>query len=339
MLLPTLVLSALVLGSSFAPSSLPSRTHLETSSSLFEDASNHNLNSPTIFDRRDVLSVLLSTWVICTPSQASAAAAAWGASPERPVAVLGANGKTGMEVVQTLAKQGLYTVSMTRTGVDPFRVIKLPTDTKDYITHYAEPVDVVSIDSLQQAMQATKASAIIFCASSSRQGGTAFEVDDQGVANAAQVAKNVGARLVVISALALDRPESKSYKMTNTLGGRLQGIMDAKRQGETKLRKALADKKDYMIIRPGPLMNGKSTGGPDGIEINQGDTIGGGLSRDELAGVAVGALRSGKKGVTVEVYRKSTATKLQPEYAIPSGRERSADSYEAMFEKVVVDDL
>ena len=190
------------------------------------------------------------------------------------------------------------------------------------------------MESIQQALDATKASAIIFCASASKQGGNAFDVDDKGVGNTAVLAKKFNTRLVVISALALDRPESKSYQITNTLGGTLNGIMDAKRNGEEKVRSQL---KDYVIIRPGPLLNGKSTGGALGMELNQGDTVGGGLSRDELAATAVGALQSGVKGATVEVYRKSTATKLQPEFRVPSGREHYGESYQALFNGVDVD--
>ena len=141
----------------------------------------------------------------------------------------------------------------------------------------------------------------------------------------------------MVSALAVDRPDSKSFQITNTLGGNLKGIMDAKLQGEQKVRQTLNDTKDYVIVRPGVLMNGKTTGGVAGIEVNQGDTIGGGLSRDELAGIVVGALTSGKKGATVEAYRKSTATKLQPEFSIPSGREVTASSYEGLFTPVGVD--
>jgi len=74
------------------------------------------------------------------------------------------------------------------------------------------------------------------------------------------------------------------------------------------------------------------------LEVNQGDTIGGGLSRDELAGVlvCVGAMMNdAARGVTVEVYRKSTRTKLQPEFGDLSGKEKSADSYVGLFANTV----
>jgi hypothetical protein len=70
------------------------------------------------------------------------------------------------------------------------------------------------------------------------------------------------------------------------------------------------------------------------LELNQGDTVGGGLSRDELAGIVVGAIqnrasakRSGSKGegITVEAYRKATAQKLERQYVVPSGNELTID--------------
>lgn len=257
----------------------------------------------------------------------------WGATPDRPVAILGAYGRTGREVALALAKEGIYAVTMTRTGKDPYQKAKLPEDIKEHLAHYPNPVNVVDLDGLQEALIKMKASAIIFCASASAPGGTAFDVDDKGVGNAALAAKKLDARLVVVSALGVDRPDSKGFKMTNTIGGNFNGIMDAKRNGEEKVRATLIGSKDYVIVRPGPLLSAKSKG-PSSIQINQGDTIGGGISRDELAGVAVGALVSGKRGVTVEVYRTYSATPLQPNFSIPSGREATSETYKGLFDGV-----
>ena len=113
--------------------------------------------------------------------------------------------------------------------------------------------------------------------------------------------------------------------------------MDAKYNGESKTRKIFSSgNTDYVIVRPGVLLNGKTTTGPVGLELNQGDTIGGGLSRDELAGIVVGAIQSraialskpnkGREGITVEAYRRSTAQKLEAKYSIPSGNELVVDA-------------
>jgi hypothetical protein len=57
----------------------------------------------------------------------------------------------------------------------------------------------------------------------------------------------------------------------------------------------------------------------------------GGLSRDELAGFVAGAILSKMRGITVEAYRKSTRTKLQPDYVVPSGNELAASTYSMGF--------
>ena len=294
-----------------------------------------------ILERRDFLlssasRVSLGAWTLCNqPTVAGATSWRFENSLERPVAVIGANGRTGMEVVQALARSGLYTVTFTRTGTDPFRLVKLPPDLKDYVRHYDQAVALPSEESIRNAVMSCHVSALIYCASASKQGGTSSQVDDEGVGVAAKIAKEANARLVVISALAVDRPDSKSYQITNTIGGNYNGIMDAKRHGEEKVRKTT---KNYIIIRPGVLLSGKGTGSASDLELNQGDMIGGGISRDELAQLAVAALQSTQCGVTVEAYRKKTATKLQPEFLIPSGRELSSDNYVKLFDKAFPDE-
>jgi dTDP-4-dehydrorhamnose reductase len=307
----------------------------------------NDVNLPLVLDRRGfvlstagrAMAVTAAVASASPPSVALAAAASYlGDSPDRPVAVIGAGGKTGMEVTQALAKQGIYTVTLTRTGLNPFRMVKLPETLKPYVQHYEAPVALPSKDAFQEAMTSTHASALIYCASASRQGGSSSQVDDLGVGTAAEVAQALKARLVVISALAVDRPDSKTFQMTNTIGGNFNGIMDAKRLGEDKVRQVMKNK-NYVIIRPGFLMSGKGSGSAADLELNQGDTVGGGISRDELAQLAVAALQiPSKDGITVEAYRKKTATKLQPEFKVPSGKELSADTYVGMFQKALVDE-
>lgn len=281
-----------------------------------------------------IMAVSVGTWGMVPHKSLAKEQQQVGSSPDRPIAILGASGRTGMEVAQALAKEGLYSVTMTRSGKDPFQIIKLKPEIKSYIQHFPNTVNVVDRESLKASLDQAHASGIIFCASASPKGGNAFEVDDKGVGNAAEAALDLNARLILVSALAVDRPNSKSYQVTNTLGGNLNGIMDAKLAGENKVREILNKKKDYVIIRPGVLMNGGSRQGPLGLALNQGDTIGGGMSRDELAGVVVGGLLSGKRGVTVEVYRRSTATALQPTFDLPSGKESYSSSYIGLFDSV-----
>ena len=254
---------------------------------------------------------------------------------DRPIAIIGGGGRTGMAVAEALAGEDgmMYTVVMTRTGNDPFKIIKLPPNVKARVKHYSSPVDVRDSEAVLKALREVNASGVVFTASASKPGGNAMEVDSAGVKNVAKAAKSGQARLILVSALALDRPNSKSYQITNTMGGYVNRIMDAKLEGENMVREIMGTKEgDYVIIRPGVLLSGKTKSGAADIELNQGDTIGGGLSRDELAGIVVGALKSDKKGVTVEAYRKKTATKLQPDFAIPSGKELRASSYIGLFD-------
>mmetsp|Transcript_37684 Transcript_37684/g.82123 ORF Transcript_37684/g.82123 Transcript_37684/m.82123 type:complete len:388 (-) Transcript_37684:1842-3005(-) len=262
-------------------------------------------------------------------------------TPDRPVLILGGNGRTAMQVAESLATGGttsgqpMNVVVTTRTGKDPFSKIKLADDVKERIVPYTSSgVDVRNLDSIRAALKETNAGAVVYAASASKSGGNAAEVDGDGPANAAMACSGGGCKLVLVSALALDRPDSKSYQITNTMGGFIDKIMDEKLRGEDEVRKAMGGrgKGDYVIIRPGPLLSGKSKNGAVDIELNQGDTVGGGLSRDELAGVVVGALQAGVRGVTVECYRSKTATSLQPEFSVPSGNELRASTYAGLFD-------
>lgn len=255
---------------------------------------------------------------------------------DHPIVIVGGGGRTGMAVAESIADPkfgNMHAVTLSRSGKDPFRIIKLPEATQQNLKHRDQPFDVrESQEQISASIKELSPSVVVYAASASRQGGNVFDVDDAGVEKVATACKEVGAMFVLISALALDKPDSKSYQMTNTLGGNYQGIMDAKYNGEVKTKRILSStKSSYVIVRPGVLMNGKTTTGPVGLELNQGDTIGGGLSRDELAGIVVGAIQSqsrakGGGGITVEAYRKKTAQTLEKKYSIPSGNELTIDA-------------
>jgi dTDP-4-dehydrorhamnose reductase len=108
----------------------------------------------------------------------------------------------------------------------------------------------------------------VYGASASKQSGTAFDVDDVGVGNVVLACKAIGACLVLISALAFDRPNSKSCQITNTVGGYVyfDQIVDAKYNGEAKAREILG-KNNYVIIRPGVLLSGNSKNGANDIRV------------------------------------------------------------------------
>ena len=309
-------------------------------------------------NRRDLLKGLSSTSAAILLTANVDASAADNTSttslpygtPKNPILIIGGNGRTGMAVAEQLATSGLSTVVSTRSGRDPFAKIKLPPDVRERLQFYtAGGVDVRDIDSIIQALKTTNAGAVVYAASASKSGGNASEVDGTGPANVAQAIVNAGGgdiRLVLVSALALDRPDSKSYQITNTMGGFIDKIMDEKLRGEEAVRNIMSGGNkgggkggrpgNYVIIRPGPLLSGKSKNGASDLELNQGDTVGGGLSRDELAGIVVGALQAGEipGGTTVECYRSRTATALQPEFALPSGKELRGETYAALFDGV-----
>ena len=247
------------------------------------------------------------------------------------VAIIGGSGRTGMSVAETIASDAykMNGIIMTRSGKDPFQIVKLPSSTKERLSLYPGTVDVRNANGVLQALKESSPNYVVYAASASKQGGNSFDVDDVGVENVALACKEIGARLILISALAVDRPQSKSFQITNTIGGYMDKIMDAKLNGETKCKQILG--KNYVIIRPGVLLSGKTKGGASDIELNQGDLIGGGLERDELAGIVAGAIESNVSGVTVEAYRIKTRTKLQPEFPASSGNELTASTYSGLF--------
>ncbi|GMH74518.1 hypothetical protein TrST_g2279 [Triparma strigata] len=281
--------------------------------------------SSLLATRGEVIKAAMALPLAILPLTASAAALPSSKPPV--VLVLGASGRSGMSTIEACLKRSIPCTSATRTGSDPFKVVKLD---KSYYTPYPSPVDVTDLSSLKAVIEAVKPTAIVYAASASKKGGNAQEVDYGGVKNVVEVLPK-STRLVLISALAVDRPDSQGYKMTNSMGGVVDGIMYQKLRGEDEVRKKV---KDYVIIRPGVLVNGKD-GGP--VEIAQGDYLGGGLSRQELAELVVDAVEAPETDFTVEVYRKKTRTALQKEFEGQGSIIESGGSGKERFKGVVKD--
>ena len=142
---------------------------------------------------------------------------------DKPVVIVGGSGRTGMAVAEAVADPAfgnMHAVTLSRSGRDPFQIVKLPKATKDHLKHNEKPFDVRdSQAAISSSLKALSPSVVVYAASASRQGGNSFEVDDAGVEKVAQACKEMGAIFVLISALAVDRPDSKSFQITNTLGG------------------------------------------------------------------------------------------------------------------------
>lgn len=238
---------------------------------------------------------------------------------EGPVVIIGSSGKTGKLIVEQLKGLKVPYVATYR-GLDP----------KER-SAYSAYADVTKLETLEPVVKG--ASAVIFAASASNRGGNAGQVDNIGVANIAKECVRLKVpRLVVISSGALTRPDSLAFKFTNLFGG----ILDEKLKGENALREAYASAGDtslsYVIIRPGGLADYEAEG-PAKIELNQGDSISGEVSRADVAQCTVAAALSKTipPNVTFEIYEASRAGPLQGTFSQKSGYERRGQTYDEMF--------
>jgi uncharacterized protein YbjT (DUF2867 family) len=207
-------------------------------------------------------------------------------------------------------------------------------------------VDVKDLESIRGAVAATpNLGAVVFCASvSSKQ--DSFAVDRDGVINAAKccIEQRVP-RLVVVSSGAVSRPDSPVYLLLNTVA---KGIMEAKIQGEDAIREMYRDPRlveagiGYTVIRPGGLTSDDPVGA-SGLELNQGDSKSGRLSRQDVASLCVSCLDSAAAfDTTFECYDKETAKplesvglsnilRLRDPTPFKSGRECQGSTFDDLF--------
>lgn len=273
-------------------------------------------------------------------------------SKDKTVLVLGANGQTGRECVAAALASGRPCVATTRSGTFGYADEISSSVNNNKLSTAAIDVTQAAIVQTVIAEQAPNLGAVIFAASASTKGGDAFAVDQQGVINVAQacIANNVP-RLVIVSSGTVTRPDSAVYKLLNTVG---KGIMQAKIQGEDAVRALYADPTvrvqnlGYTVVRPGGLTMGESLG-PSALELNQGDTKSGRLSRADVAAICVNALDSETTwDTTFECYEALTAKpiesvglsnilKLKGESTFVSGKERRGSTWAALFDGLQVD--
>jgi len=222
------------------------------------------------------------------------------------VLVIGANGKTGRKVVETALKQGSEVVAVTRTGA----LVEPPAYS---LSKKLSVVcgDVTSSSSLSRLLDKGSADAVVYCASASKEGGTARQIDCDGVVSCAKLCiENKIPNFVVVSSGAVSKPFSPVYLFLNLFGG----IMAAKFEGEEKVRALYAGSNDenlgYTIVRPGGLTEEPPLG-VVGLEINQGDVMSGRVSRWDVAEVCYEAAKSkATSRVTLELYNKDTGKPL-----------------------------
>ena len=222
-------------------------------------------------------------------------------------------------------------------------------DDKNRLLLTTAAVDVTQANDMQAVITKTAPGEVIFASSASTKGGDALAVDKQGVINAAQacIAAGVPRLIIIVSSGAVTRPDSAVYKLLNTVG---KGIMQSKIEGEDAVRAlyAQAPNVGYTVVRPGGLTTGESLG-PAALELNQGDSKSGRLSRADVAAICINALDSASTwDTTFECYEALTARplesvgisnilKLKGGTTFVSGKERRGNTWEALFDGLQVD--
>lgn len=223
-----------------------------------------------------------------------------------PVTVIGANGRTGYECVKALQDRGIAARACTRTGV--YR------DGPDRKGVEALKCDVTDASTIAPVVKG--ASAVIFAASASKEGGTPSVVDNAGLVAVAKACIDAKVKqLVIVSSGAVTKPSSPVFLFLNTFGK----IMEEKIKGEDAVRALYAvgtpaeqEGLSYTVVRPGGLTEEPSLGSVEGLELNQGDSKSGRIARADVANICVEALfypeLSGR--TTLECYNADTGAPL-----------------------------
>jgi hypothetical protein len=206
--------------------------------------------------------------------------------------------------------------------------------------------DVTVPSTVDAAVKGTRA--VIFAASASKQGGTPSEVDNIGLKNVAIACiENRIPHLVIVSSGGVSKPDSPVYKFLNIFGR----IMEEKIKGEDTVRAMYANLKEeskqvltYTIVRPGGLTEDPIRSVSE-IELNQGDTKSGRISRYDLAKLCVeSSFYPELTGCTTfECYDADTGKGLgsvgmsnilkqkSDTSNLVTGKERRGKSYRALF--------
>jgi uncharacterized protein YbjT (DUF2867 family) len=192
-----------------------------------------------------------------------------------PFCVIGANGKTGTKCVQELLQRNIPVRATSRSGI-------YEAETENPLL-LSMKCDVTEPSTVEMAVRGTRA--VIFAASSSKTGGTPAQVDNDGLVNVARacIAAKVP-HLVIVSSGSVTKPGSTVYKFLNLFGK----IMEEKIKGEDAVRNLYAGVEGvtYTVIRPGGLTEEPPLG-VSALELNQGDTKSGRISRYDVASLCI----------------------------------------------------
>mmetsp|Transcript_7575 Transcript_7575/g.11565 ORF Transcript_7575/g.11565 Transcript_7575/m.11565 type:complete len:348 (+) Transcript_7575:85-1128(+) len=260
---------------------------------------------------------------------------------ESSICIIGANGKTGSECVGACLSRGLKVVATSRGGV--YTGVYNDETSKKLQT---KPCDVTAPSTIESAIQGSRA--VIFAASASKAGGTASAVDNAGLVNVAKACiSNQIPHLVIVSSGAVTKPDSPVYKFLNVFGN----IMEEKIKGEDTVRQLYnqagsSSTCTYTVIRPGGLTMDEGKG-VEALELNQGDTKSGRISRADVASLCIESTKYPKftGGATFECYDADTAKPLQTvgisnilkqntktdDQAFMSGKERRGSTFLEIF--------
>lgn len=189
---------------------------------------------------------------------------------------------------------------------------------------------------------------VVFAASASKQGGPPSAVDNAGLVGVAKACIDSKVpHLVIVSSGAVTKPSSPVYQFLNLFGK----IMEEKIKGEDEVRRLYAEhnvgsenKLTYTVIRPGGLTLDPPKG-VDAVELNQGDTKSGRISRADVAALCIESISfpNSTGGTTFECYDADTgaplatvglsniAKKKTDGEAFVSGKERRGATYKELF--------
>ena len=258
------------------------------------------------------------------------------AADVEPFCVIGANGKTGTKCVQELLDRKYPVRATSRSGI-------YASETEIQNSQYLTPMqcDVTLPSTIDKAVKGSRA--VIFAASASKTGGTPAQVDNEGLVNVAKacIAAKVP-HLVIVSSGSVTKPESAVFKFLNLFGK----IMEEKIKGEDAVRNlyAGAEGVTYTVIRPGGLTEEPGRG-VAALELNQGDTKSGRISRYDVANLCIESTFYPELtgGTTYECYDADTGKSLNSvgmsnimkqktdPAEFTTGKERNGDSWKALF--------
>jgi uncharacterized protein YbjT (DUF2867 family) len=299
-------------------------------------AVSQGLNNDVASRRDFVNSVSRTSALVAGIAQSFAFNQPSSASESDPFCVIGANGKTGTKCVQGLLERNIPVRATSRSGVyfdeDP--------DTKNPRL-MPTVCDVTNPSTIETAVQGTRA--VIFAASASKAGGTPAQVDNDGLVNVAKacIAAKIP-HLVIVSSGSVSKPYSPVFIFLNLFGK----IMEEKIKGEDTVRELYSGVEGltYTVIRPGGLTEEPGRG-VAALELNQGDTKSGRISRYDVASLCIESTFYPKLtgGTTFECYDADTGkalssvgvSNLMKQKADPaefiSGKERRGDTFDKMF--------